>query len=94
MHKTNKNIYFLFEFSSIFHLNLGQLARLDAIAVRVVVPVLRGAVEEHILVGTNAVHHGQRRAFGLHGGTTTLDKLHQFLLLLGALDIGSIECQQ
>lgn len=69
----------------------GQLAGLYAIAVHVVVPVIRGAVEEDVLIGTNAIHHGQRGALGLHGRATSLDKLHQLLLLVGALDIGIIE---
>lgn len=72
----------------------GQLAGLDAIAMRTVSPVLRGAVEEDMLVGTNAIHHGQGGALGMHCGTTTLHELHQLLLLLGALDIGGIEYRQ
>lgn len=72
----------------------GQLAGLDAIAMRIVGPVLRGAVEEDMLVGTNAIHHGQGGALGMHCGSATLHELHQLLLLLGALDIGGIEYRQ
>lgn len=92
MHKQTQ-IYFVFLNSlSIPSLILpGQLAGLEAIAVRVVVPVIRGAIDEHMLIGTNAIHHGQRGALGLHGRATSLDELHQLLLLVGTLGIGLVE---